>query len=71
MNIEIQEKTICKTASLIGVTITFVSDNTAQCNWSLNDEHGNSIDSGVDTFEGLTVSDITQKLFFKLNIQPK
>jgi hypothetical protein len=71
MNIEIQDKVVSKTATNIGVAITFIDDTTASCNWSLNDEHGNSIDSGIDQFTGLTVSDIKQKLFVKLDIQPK
>ena len=69
MNISIENKTITKTAVSIGVSINFVSDNTANCRWSLNDDAGNSVDAGTDTFEGLTVSDILQKLFIKLNIQ--
>lgn len=70
MNIEIQDKIITKTAKQIGVAITFISDNEANCRWSLNDEHGNCIENGNDNFTGLTVSDITEKLFIKLNIQP-
>ena len=69
MNIEIQEKIITKTANNIGVAVTFIDYNLAQCNWSLNDEHGNSIDSGIDLFNGLTVSDVMQKLFIKLDIK--
>lgn len=70
MNINIQHKTITKTANSLGYTITFVSDNEANVSWSLNDEHGYSVDSGNDYFTGTTVSDIQQKLFIKLDITP-
>lgn len=70
MNIEIQDKVIIKTAKQIGVNITFISDNEANCKWSLNNEFGNSIESGNDNFTGTTVSDILQKLYIKLDIQP-
>lgn len=70
MNTNIQPKIISKTANSLGYTITFVSDNEANVTWSLNDEHGYSVDSGNDYFTGTTVSDIQQKLFIKLDIIP-
>ena len=70
MNNSIEPKLITKTATSIGYTITFVSDNEANVVWSLNDEHGYSVDSGNDYFTGTTVSDIQQKLFIKLDITP-
>ena len=70
MNTNIQPKTITKTANSLGYTITFISDNEASVTWSLNDEHGYSVDCGNDNFTGTTVSDIQQKLFIKLDITP-
>lgn len=70
MNNNIEPKLITKTAISIGYTITFVSDNEANVIWSLNDQHGNSVDAGNDYFTGTTVGDIQQKLFIKLDIIP-
>ena len=71
MKIEIQDKIFSQTATNVGVNIQFVTETTANVNYSINDAAGNSIVSGNDTIDGGDATTIVDNLFQKLNIKRK
>lgn len=71
MKIEIQDKIFSQTAKNVGINIQFLTETTANVNYSINDEAGQTIVSGNDTIEGGDVTTIVDNLFQKLNIKRK
>ena len=71
MRIEINDKSITRIATNIGVNITPVQPDLSNVVYSLNDENGDSIQSGFAQFDSGDTTEILQALFQKLNITEK